>query len=275
MNNAQVRKVALITGSTDGLGREVARALAAAGFEVLIHGRDEPRGSDLVRQISEQGGSARFHRADFTSLAEVRALADSVRRDHDRLHLLINNAGIGTGDDGRAAPRRTSAEGHELRFAVNYLAGYLLTRLLLPILVRAAPARIVNVASAGQYPLDFDNLMLERAYSGMRAYAQSKLAQVMLTLDLAVELRDMGVTVNCLHPATYMDTTMVRAAGVAPVSPVEEGAAAVMRLANAPELEGQTGGYFDGLRPARANAQAYDPQVRQRLAEVSARLAAS
>ncbi|MGA8093898.1 MAG: SDR family NAD(P)-dependent oxidoreductase [Steroidobacteraceae bacterium] len=270
-----MRKVALITGSTDGLGREVARALAAAGFEVLIHGRDEPRGSDLVRQISEQGGSARFHRADFTSLAEVRALADSVRRDHDRLHLLINNAGIGTGDDGRAAPRRTSAEGHELRFAVNYLAGYLLTRLLLPILVRAAPARIVNVASAGQYPLDFDNLMLERAYSGMRAYAQSKLAQVMLTLDLAAELRDMGVTVNCLHPATYMDTTMVRAAGVAPVSPVEEGAAAVMRLANAPELEGQTGGYFDGLRPARANAQAYDPQVRQRLAEVSARLAAS
>ncbi|MGA9369354.1 MAG: SDR family NAD(P)-dependent oxidoreductase [Steroidobacteraceae bacterium] len=275
MNNAQVRKVALITGSTDGLGREVARALAAAGFEVLIHGRDEPRGSDLVRQISEQGGSARFHRADFTSLAEVRALADSVRRDHDRLHLLINNAGIGTGDDGRAAPRRTSAEGYELRFAVNYLAGYLLTRLLLPILVRAAPARIVNVASAGQYPLDFDNLMLERGYSGMRAYAQSKLAQVMLTLDLAAELRDMGVTVNCLHPATYMDTTMVRAAGVAPVSSVEEGAAAVMRLANAPELEGQTGGYFDGLRPARANAQAYDPQVRQRLAEVSARLAAS
>ena len=115
MNKRKVRKVALITGSTDGLGREVARSLAAAGFEVLIHGRDEPRGSDLVRQISEQGGSARFHRADFTSLAEVRALADSVRRDHDRLHLLINNAGIGTGDDGRAAPRRTSAEGYELQ----------------------------------------------------------------------------------------------------------------------------------------------------------------
>jgi NAD(P)-dependent dehydrogenase (short-subunit alcohol dehydrogenase family) len=266
------QKVALITGSTDGLGRAVARLLAAAGFEVLIHGRDAQRGSDLVRQIFEQGGTARFHQADFASLAQVRVLAGSVRDAHDRLHLLINNAGIGTGDDGRPAPRQTSVDGHELRFAVNYLAGYLLTRLLLPSLVRAAPARIVNVASAGQYPLDFDNLMLGRAYSGMRAYAQSKLAQIMLTLDLAGELRDSGVTVNCLHPATYMDTTMVRAAGVAPASTVEEGAAAVMRLAVSPELEGHTGEYFDGLRPARASAQAYDPQARRRLAAASARL---
>jgi NAD(P)-dependent dehydrogenase (short-subunit alcohol dehydrogenase family) len=155
---------------------------------------------------------------------------------------------------------------------VNYLAGYLLTRLLLPMLVRAAPARIVNVASVGQYPLDFDNLMLTRAYSGMRAYAQSKLAQVMLTFDLAAELRDRGVTVNCLHPATYMDTTMVRDAGVQPASTVDEGAAAVMQLAVSRELEGRTGEYFDGLRPARANAQAYDLQVRRQLAEVSARL---
>jgi NAD(P)-dependent dehydrogenase (short-subunit alcohol dehydrogenase family) len=273
MMQGQARQVALVTGSTDGLGRAVALALAASGFEVLIHGRDARRGSDLVRQICGQGGSAVFHRADFASLAEVRALAGSVRGAHDRLHLLINNAGIGTGDDGRAAPRQTSADGHELRFAVNYLAGYLLTRLLLPALVRAAPARIINVASAGQYPLDFDNLMLTRAYSGMRAYAQSKLAQVMLTFDLAAELRDKGVTVNCLHPATYMDTTMVRAAGVAPVTTVEEGAAAVMRLAVSEQVDGHTGDYFDGLRPARANAQAYDPQARRRLAEVSARLA--
>jgi NAD(P)-dependent dehydrogenase (short-subunit alcohol dehydrogenase family) len=269
----KAQQVALVTGSTDGLGRAVALSLAASGFEVLIHGRDAERGSELVRQISALGGSAAFHRADFASLAQVRALADSVGSAHERLHLLINNAGIGTGDGGRPAPRRTSADGHELRFAVNYLAGYLLTRLLLPALVRGAPARIVNVASAGQYPLDFDNLMLARAYSGMRAYAQSKLAQVMLTLDLAAELRDNGVTVNCLHPATYMDTTMVRAAGVEPVSTVEEGAAAVMRLAVSKELEGHTGEYFDGLHPARANAQAYDPQARRRLAAVSARLA--
>ena len=269
----QAKRVALVTGSTDGLGRAVALALAASGFEVLIHGRDAQRGGELVRQISGQGGSATFHRADFASLAQVRALAESVRGAHDRLHLLINNAGVGTGQGGGPAPRQTSADGHELRFAVNYLAGYLLTRLLLPTLVRGAPARIVNVSSAGQYPLDFDNLMLTRAYSGMRAYAQSKLAQIMLTLDLAAQLRDKGVTVNCLHPATYMDTTMVRDAGAEPRSTVEEGTAAVMNLAVSKALEGHTGEYFDGLRPARANAQAYDPQARQRLAAVSARLA--
>lgn len=273
MSSAPTRKIALITGSTDGLGRAVARSLAASGFDVLIHGRDVRRGEDLVGEISERGGSARFLRADFASLAEVRGLADTVCRPQDRLHLLINNAGIGTGDgSGRPAPRRTSADGYELRFAVNYLAGYLLTRLLLPSLTRGSPARIVNVASVGQYPLDFDNLMLARAYSGMRAYAQSKLAQVMLTLDLAAELRGSGVTVNCLHPATYMDTTMVRAAGVEPVSTVAEGAAAVMHLAISAELEGRTGEYFDGMSPGKANAQAYDPQVRRRLAEVSAHL---
>jgi NAD(P)-dependent dehydrogenase (short-subunit alcohol dehydrogenase family) len=272
MTTPEPRKTALITGSTDGLGRAVARRLAASGFRVLIHGRDAPRGEALAAEIGSQGGAARFHRADFASLEEVRALAAAVRREHDALHVLINNAGIGTGEGGRPAPRQESADGYELRLAVNYLAGYLLTRLLLPLLVRGAPARIVNVASAGQYPLDFDNLMLTRAYSGMRAYAQSKLAQVMFTLDLAVELRDGGVTVNCLHPATYMDTTMVRAAGVEPVSTVEEGAAAVARLAASAELQGRTGEYFDGLHAARANAQAYDPQARQRLAEVSARL---
>ena len=272
MTTSEPRKVALITGSTDGLGRAVARSLAASGFMVLLHGRDAQRGEALVREISAAGGTARCHRADFASLAAVRALADTVRHQHERLDLLINNAGIGTGEGGRPAPRQTSVDGYELRFAVNYLAGYLLTRLLLPMLVRTAPARIVNVASVGQYPLDFDNLLLARAYSGMRAYAQSKLAQVMLTIDLAAELRDHGVTVNCLHPATYMDTTMVRAAGVEPASTVAEGAAAVMNLAVSRELAGRTGEYFDGLRVARANDQAYDPQARRRLAQVSARL---
>ena len=269
------QRIALVTGSTDGLGRAVARSLADSGFLVLIHGRDAQRGADVVREIAARGGSARFHRADFASLAEVRALADTVRHEHDRLHLLINNAGIGTGDGGRPAPRQTSADGYELRFAVNYLAGYLLTHLLLPLLIRAAPARVINVASVGQYPLDFDNLMLTRAYSGMRAYAQSKLAQVMSTIDLAAQVRDSGVTVNCLHPATYMDTTMVRSAGVAPTSTVAEGAEAVMRLAVDHEPEGTTGAYFDGLRPSRANAQAYEAAARQRLADISARLTGS
>jgi len=263
--------IALITGSTDGLGRTVARKLALAGTAVLIHGRSRERGESLVSEIRADGGTATFYEADFASLAAVRALAEAVQRDHTQLHLLINNAGIGTGD--RSAQRETSADGYELRFAVNYLAGVLLTWALLPLIVRSAPARIINVASVGQYPLDFDNLMLTRAFSGMRAYAQSKLAQIMFTFDLARELQGTGVTVNCLHPATYMDTAMVRAAGVTPVSGVEEGAEAVMQLAVAPDFQVQTGLYFNGKQPDRAHAQAYDAQARRRLAALSLQLA--
>jgi NAD(P)-dependent dehydrogenase (short-subunit alcohol dehydrogenase family) len=264
------RKTALITGSTDGLGRRVAQELAAAGTSVLVHGRNRPRGESLVSEIRAGGGSAQFHEADFASLAAVRSLADAVRRDHGRLDILINNAGIGTG--GRSSLRETSVDGYELRFAVNYLAGFLLTRLLLPLVSKSAPARIVNVASAGQYPLDFDNVMLTRAFSGVRAYAQSKLAQIMFTFDLARELEGTDVTVNTLHPASYMDTTMVRGAGVKPVSTVEEGAAAVLHLASSPATRTQTGGYFDGQRLSQAHAQAYDETARRRLRELSLKL---
>ncbi len=264
-------KTALVTGSTDGLGRMVARALARDGYRVWVHGRDAARGETLVREIAAQGGEARFVRADFAALAEVRALAEHVLAELPRLTLLINNAGIGPSTPG-AAGRELSADGYELRFAVNYLAGFLLTHLLLPALERDTPARIVNVASVGQFPLDFQNLMLERAYSGVRAYAQSKLAQILFTFDLAEALRPRGITVNCVHPATYMDTAMVRAMAVKPQSTVADGAAAVVHLACAPELAGTSGGFFDGLRPARVNAQAYDPQARRRLAATSERL---
>lgn len=263
-------KTALVTGSTDGVGRVVAMRLGEAGARVLVHGRDAERGAAVVAAIGERGGAAEFLQADLASLAEVRRLADLVRQRTERLDLLINNAGIGTGGPG--APRQTSADGHELRFAVNYLAGFLLTRLLLPLLQDSAPARIVNVASAGQHPIDFDDVMLTRGYSGSRAYGQSKLAQIMFTFDLAEELRGSGVTVNALHPATYMDTTMVREAGVTPWSSVEEGAEAILHLATSPVLEGRSGLYFEGQREARANAQAYDPAARQRLKEISLEL---
>ena len=264
-------RTALVTGSTDGLGSAVARALARQGYRVWLHGRNAERGEALARQIAAQGGEARFVRADFASLEQVRALAAAALRDLPRLEVLINNAGIGPTTP-EVSGREVSADGYELRFAVNYLSGYLLTRLLLPLLERSAPARIVNVSSGAQYPLDFDNLMLERAYSGMRAYAQSKLAQILFTFDLAQQLRTSGVTVTCLHPATYMDTSMVRAMGVAPVSTVADGAAAVVRLACAPELAGTSGEYFNGRDTARAHAQAYDEAARRRLAEASARL---
>src|SRR5262249_18648340 len=177
-------KTVLVTGSTDGVGRLVARRLADQGARVLIHGRDRTRGEQLLDEIrAANRGSAAFLPADFSSLVEVRRLADTVRQDCDRLDILINNAGIGSG--GSARQRETSQDGHELRFAVNYLAGFLLTRVLLPLLTRGKPARIVNVSSLGQHPIDFDYVMLTRGYSGSRAYAQSKLAQIMFTFDLA------------------------------------------------------------------------------------------
>ncbi|WP_158816564.1 SDR family NAD(P)-dependent oxidoreductase [Methylocapsa sp. S129] len=266
-----VGKIALVTGSTDGVGRLVARRLGEAGAEVIVHGRDSGRGEEVVSEIKADGGKALFFAADLSSLEEVRGLADSVLQHAGRLDLLINNAGIGSGGPGAA--RRTSAAGHELRFAVNYLSGFLLTSLLLPLLKTSAPARIVNVASAGQQAIEFDDVMLSRGYSGGRAYMQSKLAQILFTVDLAQALKGTGVTVNALHPASYMATTMVREAGVSPWSTVEEGAAAILNLATSPDLTGRSGLYFDGLQETRANAQAYDSRARERLRAISLELA--
>ncbi|MEU9867293.1 SDR family NAD(P)-dependent oxidoreductase [Actinomadura sp. NPDC048021] len=247
----------LITGATDGLGRALAAELAAEGATILVHGRDDRRGEATLQEI---GGKASWYRADLSSLAETRALAEAVRADHPRLDVLVNNAGIGV--DG---PRRESADGHELTFQVNYLSGYLLTRLLLPTLTASAPARIVNVSSLGQQAIDFDDVMITRGYSGTRAYCQSKLAQILFTIDLAAELAGTGVTANALHPATYMPTKMVSS----PISTLEEGVRATHRLVTDPALDAVSGRFFDGLQEARANAQAYDSDARARLKALS------
>jgi NAD(P)-dependent dehydrogenase (short-subunit alcohol dehydrogenase family) len=259
-------KVVLVTGSTDGLGREVAIRLAATGAQVIVHGRSQERGAEVVAEITRAGtGSARFYPADLASFEQVRGLIASILRDYQRLDVLVNNAGIWL--DG---PRQTSADGHELHFQVNYLSGFLLTRGLLPLLVKSAPARVVNVSSGAQQPIDFADVMLTRGYNDGRAYAQSKLAQVMFTIDLARELQSSGVAVTALHPATYMDTGMVVSRGIQPRSSVEEGAEAVVHLATA---EGLTSGqYFNGKSPARANAQAYDQAARDQLARLSREL---
>jgi NAD(P)-dependent dehydrogenase (short-subunit alcohol dehydrogenase family) len=264
----------LVTGATDGLGQALAGELAAGGATVLVHGRDQARGRQTVEAIIAETGNEDVHwlRADLASLDEVRGLADQVIAERPALHGLVNNAGIGTTlpDDGR---RMESQDGYELRFAVNYLAGYLLTRRLLGLIERSAPSRIVDVSSAAQTPIDFEDVMLERGYDGMRAYAQSKLAQVMFTFDLADELDPQRVTANCLHPGTFMPTKMVRAAGVTPVTALEDGVRATMRLIAAPELDATSGRYFNGLREAEPDPQARDPEARRRLREVSDRLA--
>jgi NAD(P)-dependent dehydrogenase (short-subunit alcohol dehydrogenase family) len=263
-------KTVLITGSIDGVGKLVALRLAGAGASVLLHGRNKEKGEGVLRAIRDETGNDRleYYQADVSSLDEVRRLAEAIEAKHDRLEILINNAGIGSTTRGKME-RETSRDGHELRFAVNYLAPFLLTHLLLPLIRKSAPARIVNVASAGQHPIDFSDVMLTRGYDGMRAYCQSKLALVMFTFDLAESLKGSGVTVNCLHPATLMNTKMVIESGFNPLSSVEEGADAILHVATSPDLEGRTGVYFDGKQPDRANAQAYDAAARRRLRALS------
>jgi NAD(P)-dependent dehydrogenase (short-subunit alcohol dehydrogenase family) len=276
MYTAQAVKnqVILVTGATDGLGKQVARDLAAQGATVLLHGRSREKGEATLQEIRDATGNQKlmYYNADFSSLDAVRGLAEQIQADQDRLDVLINNAGIGAGS--RPARRETSADGYELRFAVNYLAPFLLTYRLLPLLRRSAPTRIVNVASVGQQPIDFDDVMLEDGYDGLRAYRQSKLAQVMFTFDLAEELSESGITVNSLHPASLMNTKMVLETDYfgGPMSTVEEGAHAVEYLATSPELDAVTGEYFNGEHRARANAQAYDKEARRRLRMLSQEL---
>jgi len=261
-----------ITGATDGLGRALAHRLAAAGHVVLLHGRDQQKLDSTATEIADQHSISkpRTFRADLASLAEVRRLADEVLAAATRLDVFVSNAGIGFGEpDGR--DRRTSADGYELRFAVNYLAGFLLTERLLPLLRQSAPARIVNIASLGQEPLDFDDLMLERDYSGIRAYCQSKLAQIMSGFELADRMPDGQVTVNSLHPATFMPTKMVLAERSS-VDTLEEGVHSTERLAIDPALAGVTGRFFDHTSEVTANAQAYDAAARAQLWTVSEQL---
>lgn len=261
--------VVLITGSTSGLGREVALAMAAQGAHIIVHGRSEERGREVVAQIDQEGvGTAEFHAADLASLDEVRALAREIRSHHSRIDVLVNNAGIWLEPD---QGRLLSEDGHELHFQVNYLSHFLLTRELLP-LVRAAgtqerPARIIHVSSVAQRPIDFDDVGMQEGYSDGRGYAQSKLAQILHAFDLAEQLQGEPILVFAVHPATMMDTGMVLSRGAQPRASVDEGREAVMNLITAPGLE--SGQYFTGLTPARADEQAYDAGARERLRALS------
>jgi len=260
----------LITGATSGLGRELAQALAERGSRLLLHGRDAERGQEMVHRIKEATGNnqVRFYRADLSSLREVAQLAGEIKVP--RLDGLVNNAGVGFGKD--PSKRELSRDGYELRFAVNFLAPYLLTERLLPLLQASAPARVVNVASVGQAPIDFEDIMLVGGYNGVTAYRKSKLAMIAWTFNLAKRLTGSGVTVNAVHPASLMPTKMVLEAGWQTMSSVEEGLKATLRLVVDPALETVTGEYFDGLSLAKANPQAYDERVQKRLVALSQEL---
>jgi NAD(P)-dependent dehydrogenase (short-subunit alcohol dehydrogenase family) len=246
----------LVTGSSDGHGKRVAEELAARGAGVLVHGRDREKTEAAAREI----GGVDVRIADLASLDDVRRLAGEI----DELHALVNNAGI------ISLERRESADGYELTFAVNYLSHFLLTQLVLAKL--REPARIVNVSSIGQERLDFDDLMFERDYNFFKAYARSKLAQILFTFELAERVDGRDITVNALHPATLMDTKMVSEGGTRPQSSVEEGAEATLRLVADPKLDGESGRFFDGRRESGTHRQANDAEARRRLWEESERL---
>jgi NAD(P)-dependent dehydrogenase (short-subunit alcohol dehydrogenase family) len=263
----------LITGATGGLGRALVHRAAGHGATVVAHGRDERRLRDLALEVEEATGtSIDTVAADLADLREVDRLADSVLDTYDRLDVLVNNAGVGFGvPDG---PREVSVDGIELRFAVNHLAAYRLAGRLAKLLEVSAPSRIVQVASAGQLALDPDDPLTEHGWDGVTAYRRAKLAQVMATYDLAADLVGTGVTVNALHPATFMDTAMVRDSGVSPTSTVEEGLEATWRLVADPDLEGVSGRYFDGTREGTTDPQADDPAARAWVRALSDRLLA-
>ena len=262
-------KNVLVTGSTDGLGRELALALAADGAHVIVHGRNAERGRAVVEEITRSGkGSATFIAADFASLQATRDFADTVAKAYPKLDLLVNNAGIAFNN---AATRSANADGYELQFVVNYLSGWILVNRLLPNLAAAQPSRVINVASGSASPIDFDDVMLEKPDAHRRGYGQSKLAQVSMTIALAPTFAKRGVTMISLHPATLMDTTMVKGLGVPARTTVAEGRDHVMGLIRAPSLE--VGAYYrDGKPTPPGDAQAADAEARARLMKLSAEL---
>jgi NAD(P)-dependent dehydrogenase (short-subunit alcohol dehydrogenase family) len=247
-------KTAMVTGATDGHGRYVALGLASRGWRVVVHGRSSERAEAVVAEASGDGHEVRL--ADFASLASVRSLVDTL----DDVQLIVANAGI------ISHTREESADGAELTFAVNHLAHVALCEEL--VARDVGVERIVSVSSIGQAPFDWDDPMLERSYEPWQAYMQSKLAQVCWTFDLAPIWSRRGITMDALHPATFMDTGMVRSGGISPHNTVADGGDATLALI---EDDSATGRFFDGRTEARANDAAYDADERERIHQLTAR----
>jgi NAD(P)-dependent dehydrogenase (short-subunit alcohol dehydrogenase family) len=269
-------RTVLVTGGTGGIGGATAAGLAALGARVGVVGRDRGRAEAAVDAIRTDGGLVDVFVADLSAQREVRRLADEALAAYPRLDVLVNNVG------GYWAHRHTTEDGLERTFAVNHLAPFLLTNLLLPRLCESAPARVVTVSSGAQAMgrIDFEDLQGERGYRGQRAYNQSKLANVVFTYELARRLEGTGVTATVLHPGVVR-TAFGREDSrgwmrlMLPVlrpfmkSP-QEGARTSIHLASSPEVEGVTGRYFVNGRPRRSSKASYDRAVAARLWDVSA-----
>jgi len=257
-------KTILLTGATDGLGKATAFALAEKGYELILHGRNPQKGEKLLAEIKAQTGNENIHyyNADFAALTQIKDLADTVLANHKQLNVLINNAGLGV-----ESSRRESKDGLEMIFQVDYLATYILSQKLLPLLEKSENPHIVNIASAGQTPIDFDDPLLEKSWSGVQSYCQAKLCQI--TLAFAMAESHQNIRVNALHPASYMPTKIVTHM-FTPQSQIKDGVEAVMKLAT--NESDFTGKYFFQTREGKASAQAYDKEAQTKLLALSKEL---
>ena len=269
-------RIVLVTGATSGIGLEAARMLARMGAHIVLGVRDPARGAEVARRIASEGGAAEVLPVDLASFASVRDAAARFTASHDRLDVLVNNAGIAL------ARREVSEDGHELTWQTNFLSHALLTRRLLPVLRRGHRPRVVNVSSEGHRTgrIDWNDLELARRYGGFRAYANSKLAQILFTRELA--RREPGVSANALHPGSIATNiwkqqsrpvrslleVLVRLFGRL-LPPPSRGAAPVARLASDPALEGVTGRYFRRFRETSPSSRALDDAAAGRLWDIA------
>ena len=262
-------KIILITGSTDGIGRQAALELAAMGATVLVHGRNESRGKNVVEEIRKATGNQKVDLlvADFSSMEQVRRLAADVKQRYSALHVLVNNAGVFMNE------RRLTADGLETTLAVNHLAPFLLTNLLLDLLRKSAPARVITVSSVAHTrgKLDFENLQSEKSFGGYSSYALSKLANMLFTYELGELLEGTGVTSNCLHPG-IIGTKLLRTSFNIAGGSTADGAETLIYLATSPEVTGVTGKYFQEKRETPSSPDTHDPALCKKMWEVSAQL---
>ena len=277
-NSGRGGKVALVTGGTSGIGKATAMALAAMGADVVVVGRDRERGERAAEEIRAQtGGRVDLALADLSSQAEVRNLAEEFKRRYDRLDVLVNNAGL------VQSTRTETVDGLESTFAINHLAPFLLTNLLLDVLKKSAPSRVVTVSSEAERwgNIDFDDLQSKKKYRGFPVYGMTKLANIMFTYELAERLEGTGVTATCMHPGAVNTrfgtnnrgpmTLLFRLFKPFMRTP-EQGADTVIWLASSPDVEGLSGRYYADRKPLEPKKIANDPAARRRLWEESERL---
>jgi len=261
-------KTILITGSTDGIGKQTALDLAQTGATILLHGRNPARGERVLHEIQNatENGRLEIFIADLASLKQVRSLAEQVHQKHNTLDVLINNAGV------YENTRQTTQDGFEMTFAVNHLAPFLLTLLLLDLLKRGAPSRIINVTSMSHASsIDFENLQGEKHFSGYEAYSLSKLCNILFTYKLARKLEGTGVTANCLHPGV-ISTKLLKTGWGMGGSPVTQGSKNSAYLATAPELDNVTGKYFMNRKQKKSSGISYDQEIQTKLWQISEQL---